>query len=74
MQPLVDLRELQAKWVVFVYLSIEGVRPFHVSLNFVTFFLRSFSAKGSAASPSTMQHNTYNAVRTFCCYSFIQYI
>lgn len=34
MQPLVDLRELQAN----------------------------FSAKGSAASPSTMQHNTYNAV------------
>ena len=74
MQPLVDLRELQAKWVVFVYRSIERVRPFHVSVKFCYIFLRSFSAKTSAASPSTMQHNTYNAVRTFCCHSFNQYI
>ena len=74
MQPLVDLRELQAKWVVFAYLSTERVRPFHVSLKFCYIFLRSFSTKTSAASSSTMQHNTYNAVRTFCRYTFNQYI
>lgn len=58
MQPLVDLRELQAKWVVFVYLSIEGVRPFHVSLNFVTFFFTQFLGKGvcSLSKHNATQH------------------
>lgn len=45
MQPLVDLRELQAKWVVFVYLSIERVRPFHVSLKFCYIFFTQFLGK-----------------------------
>lgn len=45
MQPLVDLRELQAKWVVFVYLSIERMRPFHVSLKIFLHFFAQFLGK-----------------------------